>query len=546
MTANQADANPCITENWKSIDWIQTRRDVRRLQARIVKAFKRKDYLKVKDLRRLLIRSLSARRLAVYRVTTNKGSKTAGADGQVWKTSRSKEQAVKDLARKDIQELPLRRVSIPKKNGKKRPLGIPTMISRSRQALYLLSLDPIAEAKADSRSYGFRVGRRAADAISYLHKLLSRKNSAQWILEGDIRSCFDEINHQWIEKNIPIEEKVLRKWLKAGYIKNNRLYPTDKGSPQGGIISPVIANMTLDGMEKVLYETFGYPGSRKIRETKVHLCRYADDFVITGSSKALLEEKVKPLIESFLRERGLELSREKTLITHISKGFDFLGQNICKHGDKLLIKPSKQSISSVKQKLKDTIQRMWHSPRMLVKLNAITRGWCNYHRYINHTKTFKSLEKYMYETLWRKAKREHPMKSRKWIKNKYFHKYGNRDWIFTSKDEKGNIQKQILPSSILVKRYYLIRGEANPYDNDWKYYYEDRYTHECNRINRETIYKTWERQKGKCSKCGEEISLDQKRYHLHFPKDNVALDKKTPWQQAHILHTSCLKSRVFR
>lgn len=542
MTVKQTDANPCITEGWKTIDWIRVRRDVRRLQARIVKAFNKKDYRRVKDLRRLLVRSLSAKRLAVHRVTTNKGSKTAGVDGNIWKTNRQKEKAVEDLGSKNSRELPLRRIMIPKKNGKKRPLGIPTMISRGKQALYLLSLDPIAEAKADLRSYGFRVGRRAADAISYLHKLLSRKTSAQWVLEGDIRSCFDEIKHQWIEENIPVQQRVLRKWLKAGYVENSRLYPTDRGSPQGGIISPVIANMTLDGMERALHETFGYPGSRKIRKTKVNLCRFADDFVITGSSKALLEEKVMPLIEAFLQERGLELSREKTMITHISKGFDFLGQNIRKHGNKLLIKPSKQSLSSVKQKLKDTIQRMWHSPRMIVRINAITRGWCNYHRYINHTKTFKNLEHYMYETLWRKAKREHPMKGRRWIKCKYFHRHGNRDWIFSTKDQKGNIQRQVLPSSILVKKYYLIRGEANPYDNDWKYYYEDRYTHECNRVKRESIHKTWERQGGKCAKCGKEIELQQKQYCLHFPKDNIALDKNTPWQQAHILHTNCHKA----
>src|SRR2546423_4248666 len=212
----------------------------------------------------------------------------------------------------------------PKSSGKMRPLSIPCMKDRAMQALYLLALDPIAEVTSDPNSYGFRQERSPADAIEQCFSGLSRQNCAQWILEGDIKSCFDQISHEWLLAHIPMEKAILKKWLKAGFIEKHVLHPTEEGTPQGGICSPVIANLALDGLERKLLER--YPKPKTGYNAKVNYVRFADDFIVTGISKELLEQEIKPLIEQFLQERGLMLSQEKTVITHINDGFDFLGQ----------------------------------------------------------------------------------------------------------------------------------------------------------------------------------------------------------------------------
>src|SRR3989440_9836190 len=237
----------------------------------------------------------------------------------------------------------------PKSNGAKRPLSIPTMRDRAMQALYLLALDPVSETTADPNSYGFRRGRCTADAIEACFIALCQKDRAQWILEGDIRSCFDRISHEWLLTHIPMEKAMLKKWLKAGYIERRCLHATEEGTPQGGIIASVIANMALDGLEQLLSSHFPKKG-RNGGKAKVNLIRYADDFCITGASKELLEQEVKPLVEQFLRERGLDLSTEKTVVTHIEEGFDFLGQTVRKYRrgkrPKFFITPSKKSVKA--------------------------------------------------------------------------------------------------------------------------------------------------------------------------------------------------------
>jgi len=223
---------------WDQINWADCERDVRRLQARIVKATREGRHNKVKTLQWLLTHSFSGRALAVKRVTENKGKRTPGVDGRTWQTPAAKFKSIGTLRRRGYQPQPLRRVHIPKANGKMRPLGIPTMKDRAMQALYLLALEPIAETTADPNSYGFRSGRSTADAIAASHHDLCRKNSAQWVLEGDIRGCFDNISHEWMLHQIPLDGRVLRQWLQAGYLENRTLFPTKAGTPQGGIMTP--------------------------------------------------------------------------------------------------------------------------------------------------------------------------------------------------------------------------------------------------------------------------------------------------------------------
>ena len=474
ITDQTVNANPCRTlVTWKSIKWKQVEETVRKLQARIVKAQKNKAFRQVKNLRRLLTRSLSARLLAVKRVSTNKGCKTPGVDGDIWTTPDQKTQAVHDL-KKRIKNLPLRRIYIPKKNGRKRPISIPTMLDRAQQACHLLALDPIAETLADQHSYGFRTKRRAHDAIGYIYNILRRKGSPQWILEADIRSCFDGIDHQWLKENIPMDKSTLHKWLKSGFIEKRRLFPSRKGAPQGGVASPTLANMTLDGLEKMLFEKFGDKPGQKHRKM-VHLCRYADDFIVTGNSKGLLQDLVLPAIRQFLTIRGLQIAEEKTRITHVNEGFDFLGQNTRKYKGKLLTIPSKKSITNLRKKLRQTTKKKKNGAVHLIQtMNPIVRGWCNYHQCVVSRKVFEKIDHYVFTLLWNWARKQHPNKSRRWIKKKYFLKSNGRQWVFTTRTKQGKVERQFLATSTQIRRHILIRGIANPYDEEWKSYFEKR------------------------------------------------------------------------
>ena len=304
--------------HWSAINWPQVRQVVRRLQMRIAKATQAGRHRKAQALQWLLTHSRAAKLLAVHRVTTNRGAKTPGVDNVIWRTGKQKLHAVFNLKRHGYIPQPLRRLYIPKPNGKLRPLSIPVMHDRALHALHALSLAPIAEVLADRNSYGFREGRRCADALEQCFTVLSQKSCAPWVQEGDIRACFDEISHSWLLQNVPMDKQLLGKWLQAGYWEKGQLFPTSKGTPQGGLISPLLANLALDGMEQAV-EAVGRRGD------KIHFVRYADDFIVTGANRQLLEQKAKPALTAFLQPRGLELSEQKTVTTHLQEGFNFLG-----------------------------------------------------------------------------------------------------------------------------------------------------------------------------------------------------------------------------
>lgn len=289
------------------------------------------------------------------------------------------------------------------------------MRDRAMQALYLLALEPVAETTGDANSYGFRSDRSTADAIGQSFLALSKRLSAQWVLEDDIRGCFDHISHDWMLQHLFTDKEVLRKWLKAGFVENRILCPTEAGTPQGGIISPTLANLTLDGLEPLLSAHFPKDKWKdgKRCPPKVNFIRYADDFIITGATKELLENEVKPLVEQFLRDRGLQLSPEKTCITHIDQGFDFLAQNLRKYGGKLLIRPSKKNTHTFLEKVRQIIRHDvgFSQTRLIRRLNPVIRGWANYHRHIVATKTFSRVEWVMWHCLLRWAKRRHSGKS---------------------------------------------------------------------------------------------------------------------------------------
>jgi RNA-directed DNA polymerase len=495
--------------DWHAINWQQAHENVRRLQARIVKATQQGQWGKVKALQHLLTRSFSGKALAVKRVTENTGKRTAGVDGELWDSPDKKAAGLQALRQRGYKPLPLRRIYIPKSHDKTklRPLSIPTMHDRAMQALYLLALEPIAETTGDPNSYGFRKERSCADAIQQCFNIFKGTHSAEFVLEADIKSCFDKISHEWLEAHIPMEKPMLRQWLNAGFMEKRILYPTTEGTPQGGVASPTLANLVLDGLEQKLHEQF--PKPKWGYNAKVNFCRYADDFVISGRTKELLENEVKPLVEQFLKERGLELSPEKTCITPITDGFDFLGQNVRKYKEGVQVKPAKKNIKTFLAKVRQIVKSNKQAPAglLIALLNPVIWGWVQYHKHTSSSRTFAKVDHAIVQTLWWWAKRRHPNKGAKWVKAKYFKTVGNHHWIFQGEHE-NKTWNLVQTSGTHFKKHVKIKGEANPFDPHWETYFEHRLDVKMadNLQGRRQLLRLWKEQHGLCPVCQQKIT----------------------------------------
>lgn len=527
--------------NWTDIDWVRCEAAVQKLQGRIVKAQKEGRPGKVKALQWTLTHSFYAKALAVKRVTSNKGKNTVGVDKVLWTTPNAKMGAVADLKRRGYNPQPLRRVHIKKSNGKLRPLGIPTMKDRAMQALYLMALNPVAETTADRHSYGFRRERCTVDAIVQCHTILSKEVSPQWILEGDIKGCFDHISHDWLLANIPMDKNILKQFLKAGFIYQRELFPTEEGTPQGGIISPILANMTLDGIEKKLVERFhtnalGKVDSRFKNAHKVNFVRYADDFVVTAATPELALE-AKELIREFLAERGLELSDEKTVVTNIDDGFDFLGWNFRKYNEKLIIKPSQKAVNAIVSNISDTILRRgkaWQQDVLIMKLNEQIRGWTNYHQSVCASDAFAHLDYVLYELLWRWAKRRHPKKNKWWISTRYWHRVGNRNWVFSTENK-----ELIRVDSTAIVRHTKIKATANPF-LDEAYFQKRKFDKGMHRLTGK-FKMIWKNQNGLCYHCGMPMDVTEEREIFYLaPKAKAGMEDVRNMRYVH-----CTCQRIY-
>ena len=501
-----------LKRQWKSIDWKKAEVEVNRLQTRIAKATQEKKWNTVKRLQYLLTHSYYAKALAVRKVTTNKGKNTPGVDKERWSTPASKMRGVLTLTDKGYKAKPLRRVYIEKKGKKaKRPLGIPCMYDRAMQALYALALDPVSETTADTKSFGFRKGRCAQDACEYIFAALSRKVSPKWVLEGDIKGCFDHISHDWLIGHIPMDKSVLKQFLKAGYVFQGELFPTEDGTPQGGVISPILANMALDGMQKALSDRFhtnrlGKEDVRFKNAHQVNLVRYADDFIVTAATKEIAEE-AKEVVRDFLQTRGLELSEEKTVITHIDDGFDMLGWTFRKFKGKLIVKPSKKALKAFKAGLSETILKRgkaWKQEVLIEKLNQQIRGWTNYHQSVCASESFAHIDYILYELLWRWAKRRHPHKGQWWVSTNYWHHKGDRSWVFST-DNKALLRADHIP----IVRHTKVRMNANPY-LDAQYFIERKFKHGMKWLSGR-FKQIWKNQKGCCYHCGLPMDISDER-----------------------------------
>jgi RNA-directed DNA polymerase len=301
---------------------------------------------------------------------------------------------------------------------------------------------------------------------------MAKSYAPVWVLEGDIKSCFDRISHSWLLKNIAMDKRILRQWLEAGYWEKCQLFPTKEGTPQGGIISPLLANLTLDGMEQAIRSRI------KIRRDQVNFIRYADDFIVTARTKETLEQIVKPAVVAFLAERGLELSEQKTTLTHIEAGFNFLGQNVRKYRNKLVIKPAKEGLKALVQKTRECIKGMLGqtAQRLITTLNPIIRGWANYHRYVCSAEAFWTADRIIRYQLLCWARRTHPNKSYGWIKRKYFtvaDSFGFAARVRNSSGESAVLRLYSIARTVL-EWHIKVRGEANPYDPVYTEYFERR------------------------------------------------------------------------
>ena len=507
---------------WPTIDWNADRRIVRNLRHRIYRASREGNHRKVRSLQRLMLKCRANRETSIRQVTqVNAGRDTPGIDKVIVKTPEARTRLMVELSTYEPWKArPVRRVYIPKANGKLRPLGIPTILDRCMQAVVKNALEPEWEARFEPCSYGFRPGRSCHDAIQRIYCIVNPRHRKHWVVDADITGAFDNIQHQTIQDalNRFPAKGLVKEWLKAGLLEKERFERTEMGTPQGGVISPLLMNIALHGMEAAVgisYRKNG-EGKKTVRGQRA-LVRYADDFVIFTETEEDAYTARQDMAE-WLQERGLTLSDEKTKVCHMREGFDFLGFNIrhypdasTKTGFKLFIKPSKKSVQNFTHRLKQEWKALaGHNVDTVVKrLTPILRGWAAYYRHGVSKDTFSKVDNVVFHRIVRWCRKTHPSKPWKWIKRTYFRTIRGDHWIFGK-------APAALPKMMWtpIVRHILVKHDASPDDGSLKEYWEWRARKRLELLHTQTQRNLARRQRGKCPHCHDGLD-NEEELHVH-------------------------------
>jgi RNA-directed DNA polymerase len=542
--------------DWSSIDWRSVSKRVRNLRRRIYRATQCGQWNQVRSLMKLMLRSFFNLLLAVRKVTQiNQGKKTAGIDGQKVLTPKDRVNFVHEITEEmKVNASPTRRVYIPKANGKRRPLGIPTVKDRTAQAVVKNALEPSWEARFEGNSYGFRPGRSTQDAIDQVFLRLNSSREDKYVLDADIKGAFDNISHEYLIKtigNTPGKE-LITEWLKAGYVEMGKIYSTESGTPQGGIISPLLANIALDGLEEYLNQF-----KKKVpywcnerNKTRYHtfprygFVRYADDFIITAPAKEDLTA-IKPILEAWLALRGLQLNQEKTRIVHIDDGFDFLGFNVRRYKGILLIKPQVDKIRTKLQEIREWLKtHPGTTQEQVIKyLNPVIRGWGNYYRYVVSKEAFSYFDWMVCQSLKRWAFKRHPKKSKQWVIKKYFPTDGFTFSVgIEDRRGKPTTVSLVRLTKIEIERHIKVKGTSSPDNPELVKYWKDRATRDGKSYWAKDGRKVRiaQNQDWRCPICGEYLfNGEATEVHHIIPVNEGGTDELK--NLAHI-HKSCHKN----
>jgi RNA-directed DNA polymerase len=555
--------------DWDAIDWRTVEDDVRRLRQRIFKASQAGDLKRVRNLQKLMLRSRSNALLSVRQVTErNAGRATAGIDGQLALTAADRAELARRVHRppQPWVPLPVRRVYIPKSNGKQRPLGIPVITDRCHQARVRHALEPEWEARFEPKSYGFRPGRGCHDAIAAIFTTLKAKNcQREWLLDADLAAAFDQIDHDRLLAELGDfpARTLIRQWLKAGVIENGRFAPTEEGTPQGGVISPLLLNVALHGMEyaagyRYRQGTAAASGGRAAPDTPV-LVRYADDFLVMCRSQRQAEE-VKDRLGQWLAPRGLRFNEAKTTIVPLTEGVDFLGFTIRRYpSGKLLIKPSKAAIKRHMARMKAEVrsQRGANASAVIRALNPVIRGWAAYYRTVVSSEVFHQLDRYVFRLTYRWALLAHRNKPRRWIVNQYFgrfHPTRQDRWVFGDRVSGAH---QVRYAWTKIVRHPLVKGAASPDDPALARYWADRRRKKTPPPLDKRGLRLLTAQHGRCPACGDFLlhtdhepqtpreweqwlAVTRKAiYHQWITPEATAIGADGRITSYHLLHTRC-------